>query len=462
MKISEYLNQLETQRVACSFTDTWVQAKPDSYRLPAGSGLEQRALNDISRTPWLGLVIDTEVQGLKIERITRADGGGDEPILRTIWQKNDLQRLQPSIYRAVLSYGSAFGVVTPTAAGEARVRVLSPRRMVAEFAEPTDRYPVSAFEDLGDNRACIYSAESYTYLRKPKNSTEWVVDSTVAHDLGVCPVVRFTNKLSLDGEVTSEIEPFVPLARRIHKATQDLESAAHFSAHRLLWITGATIPRRAPQGATSEPGALFDQAVDLPLTEEDVARASAKIGPNTTYMTENPDSKLGAVEGAQLTPFVEVLTNAIETLASVTQTPVYALTGQLVNLSADAISASRGPLLQKIAERQESLGASIAHLLRLAAAIEGFDEVASDETVRVTWRDVEIRSLAQFGDYVVKLVSAGVPIEALLEVIPIGVEPSDVDLIKRAILEKAARDPLAQALHDAPNLLDDDGAESDG
>jgi len=65
-------------------------------------------------------------------------------------------------------------------------------------------------------------------------------------------------------------------------------------------------------------------------------------------------------------------------------------------------------------------------MLRLAVALEGDEEYASDHTGRVTWQDMEIRSISQAADALGKMaIQLGVPPTALWSRVP-GVEKTDV------------------------------------
>src|SRR5690606_240233 len=100
---------------------------------------------------------------------------------------------------------------------------------------------------------------------------------------------------------------------------------------------------------------------------------------------------------------------------------------KLINLSADALVAARGGLMRKTAEWMKAFGASHAQLLRLGAYYEGDIEDARDVHGRVTWQDMEIRSLSQAVDALGKAYQMlGVPQEVLWSRIP-GVDKSDVE-----------------------------------
>jgi len=113
----------------------------------------------------------------------------------------------------------------------------------------------------------------------------------------------------------------------------------------------------------------------------------------------------------------------------------------MANLSAEALAAARASLSQKVTERQKSFGQSHAQGLRLAAAIDGHDDYAVDVTGRVTWQDMEIRSISQAVDALGKAAQMlQIPPSVLWSRIP-GVEKSDVE----EWLELAKRgDPIVE------------------
>src|SRR5699024_1085837 len=115
-------------------------------------------------------------------------------------------------------------------------------------------------------------------------------------------------------------------------------------------------------------------------------------------VAEDPDTKFGTLDETPLDGFVRAYESDIEALAATSQTPSHNLTGKMVNLSAEALAAARAPLSQKVFERQVSFGQSHVQALQLAAALEGDVVSAQDVSARVTWQDMEIRSLSQAVD----------------------------------------------------------------
>jgi hypothetical protein len=103
-------------------------------------------------------------------------------------------------------------------------------------------------------------------------------------------------------------------------------------------------------------------------------------------------------------------------------------------------------------EKQTSMGVSHARMLRLASAIAGDTSAARDFNARISWQDVEVRSLAQAADAYGKIAQQlGVPKEFLWRFIP-GFDATDVQEMRDMVLDD---DPLTSYLRDefAQNLL---------
>ena len=139
-------------------------------------------------------------------------------------------------------------------------------------------------------------------------------------------------------------------------------------------------------------------------------------------------------------------------LAVVTQTPVHALTGDLVNLSADAIAESRAMADLKVNERKVGFGDSNEQVLRLSAHIEGRRDDAADFSIRTDWADLQSRSMNQAADALGKMATMlKIPVELLWDRIP-TVTP---EIAKAWLAYKkenpSAEEQLAAALNEQSN-----------
>src|SRR5690606_30649794 len=220
---------------------------------------------------------------------------------------------------------------------------------------------------------------------------------------------------------------------------------------RAAWHAGHRRPLLWAGRAGHRPG----QAVGLekPSDPEKMQQFMMQLRHGDILVSDSPDTKFGALPETPLDGFIRAAQWDVETLASISQTPTYELTGQLVNLSADALVAARGGQMRKTSDWQQALGSQYAQWLRLGAYLEGNFEDAEDVHGRVTWQDMEVRSLSQAVDAYGKAAQMlGVPKQALWSRIP-GVEQSDVEEWKQMAEDNALENFQAELERQTRDLL---------
>lgn len=395
--------------------DQWYRWNHEDVVIPRRATEELRSLLQLAKTPWLGLVVTNVAQAMYVDGYRTPDARDNSEVPWRLWQQNDLDGRQMAINRAMLAYGQSYGTALPGVdqfgAETAVLRGVSPRKMLAFYADPAEddwpMYALRAEPTVGQPAYFrLYDEEAVYYLGWETTTTgsKMVYLEDRVHDVGVCPVVRFANKLDLDGRTDGEVEPFIPLAKRIDKTSYDRLLAQHFNSWTVRTVAGMAAPDE----------------------EEEANRAKLRLRQDDILIAEDPDTKFGTLPGTQLDGFIRAYESDIRTLAAATQTPVHALTGDLINLSADALAAARAELDAKTTERKKSAGKSYDQWLRLGAHIVGDEVAAQDVMAHVTWADTSVRSLATAADALVKFQSMGVPSKALWQMIP-GASKSDVD-----------------------------------
>jgi hypothetical protein len=417
----------EQEREHLNRIDCWLRWRQDDIPLPRKTTPELRKLAHLSRVPWLSLVVTATAQAMYVDGYrSRLDPAGttndsaaeeDQPSAPwQTWLANAMDRRQIALHRAALGYGYSFAKVLPgedpmTGRAMSVIRGVSPRRMFAVWEDPAeDDWPQYTIQIVDSSRSEGYlvrvlddTAEHELKIDNTGQNVEYLGQPKV-HDAGVCPVIRFANMLDLEGRTPGEVEPHIPIAGRINKTSYDRMLTQHFNSWKVRTVTGMAEPD----------------------VEEDAVRKKLQLRQDDLLIAEDPDTKFGSLDETPLEGFISAHRHDVETLAAVTQTPTHELTGQLANLSAEALAAARASLTQKVTERQKSFGASHAQMIRLAMALEGHEEFARDLTGRVTWQDMEIRSMSQAADALGKLAQMlGVPPTALWSRVP-GVEKTDV------------------------------------
>lgn len=386
--------------------DLWYRWPHEDVRIPRGATPELRSLLQLAKTPWLGLVVTTVAQALFVDGYRTPAGPAEGPWRR--WQANDLDGRQVAVHRAALAYGQCYATALPGEMSNGDpstvLRGVSPRKMLAFYDDPAeDDWPTLALRaERHGGSMRLYDDEAVHMLGAEQGKLVYIEERR--HDVGVCPVVRFANMLDLDGRSYGEVEPLISTARYLDKTRYDLLLTQHYSSWKVRTVAGMAEPD----------------------SEEEANRKKLQLRQDDLLVAEDPDTKFGSLAETPLDGFIRAYESGLKSLAAVSQTPVNAIVGDMINVSAEGLAAARASLDAKVAERQRSFGKSWEQLLKLGALIDGDTGSAGDVMAHVTWADTSIRSLASAADALGKIASMlSVPVEALWPMIP-GVSATDV------------------------------------
>ncbi|WP_314325450.1 phage portal protein [Paenarthrobacter ilicis] len=392
-----------TERTRLDVIDGWYGWSPEKVEIPRKSDRELKALRNLSETPWLGLVVTTLAQMISMQGIS-CSSNRDLTAMWMPWLRNDMAVRQQAVTRATLAYGYSYTTVLPGDLG-AVMRGISPRDMYAVYQDiAVDEYPMYGLRVIngnpGNRGLRVIDEEAVHLLAEDNGKLEYIEPQF--HDVGVTPIIRDTNQMDLEGRSPGEVEPFIPVAKRINKTSYDRLLVQHFNSWKIRTATGLTKPEDEEEG----------QRLKLLLRQSDI-------------LTGEDGVEFGVLDETSMDGFIKASEADIEALAAVSQTPSHNLTGKMINLSAEALAAAQSMLALKAGERKVSLGSAAVKKLRLAAHIEGREEDAQDFTVTAQFEDLESRSMAQAADALGKTATMlGVPPEMLWDRIP-GVSMDD-------------------------------------
>lgn len=381
------------------------QAKPP---VPKDATAEKKNLATLARTPWLRLVCASTAQPLKVTGYRNPADGSDSP-LWDVWQRNDMDSRQQQLNYDIVRFGYAFMQVVPGTDVDgstfAVMRPVSPQMMVAEYDDPyMDEYPLRALRKIRDGKY-KYLDQEFVYDLEGEGQELRVV-GRVAHGAGVCPVVLYPNMMDLEGNCVGEIEPYMDVASRLDLTTNDRLLVQRYNSWKILYATQMEPPKE--------------------LTPEQRERTKMKLR-NDAMLIGTGDTKFGTLDETNMTPFITAADADRNDLSAVSQTPMSMLTGEMINLGADAITTSYRPWREKLKERLRLWGDAHGRMFRVAAMVMGLEDEARNYSARVVWDDVEDRSLAQTADAFGKLAQMlEVPPQVLWPKIP-GVEQSELE-----------------------------------
>lgn len=383
--------------------------------IPSSAPREVKVMARSSRVNVLPIVVNSLVQSMYVDGF-RANREADDLEVWQVWQANRMDARQTAIHRAASAYGAAYAVVLPgELRGEAMpvIRAVSPRSMTCLYGEDPD-WPMWALERLGNGLWRLYDDEAVYDVARPSFGGDFEHIETREHSAQVTPVVRFLDEDDLDdedeperlgqafGEETTtrgQIAPLMPLQDQIDLTTFGLQIAQHYSAFKQRYILGWVAE-----------------------TEADQIKVDAS---KVITLDVDPDEvKVGEFTQSSLDGFIKSREASLRHAATLSQTPVHELIGELVNLSAEALAAAEAGKDRKVAERQALAGESHEQALWLVGQYVGVD-VPDD--AQVVWRDTSARAFAATVDALGKLAQMlGVPKEELWERIP-GATKQDVD-----------------------------------
>ena len=387
------------------------QKAPDVMRKLAGK----------ARTNVLPLVLDVFSQSLQVDGYRSGKNPAADAPPWEIWQANGLTARQVGVHRTALAYGASYVTVLPgTLEGKPRavLRGSSPRRMTAVYEDPVnDDYPMMALHVDGP-MVRLYDETSVYYIGIEKIPPRsglvpdwWYTETPLTgykfierrdHNLGVCPVIRFRDRMLLDGEeVFGIVEPLISIQQRIDETMFGLLVAQYFAAFKQRYVIGW-----------------------IPKDESEKLRASAA----EFWAFKDDTVKVGEFTETDLTRYLDSKDSAIGDMAAIAQIPAQALgSAKVHNISAEALAALQDGKDRRSDEFATSLGDSWKRVLQLAAFAEGDEESAKDTTAQVHWQDVTARSLAQTTDALGKMAQMlQIPPRALWGRIP-GVTQTDVE-----------------------------------
>jgi hypothetical protein len=215
-----------------------------------------------------------------------------------------------------------------------------------------------------------------------------------------------------------QVAPLMPIQDQIDLTTFGLQVAQHYGAFRQRYIIGW-----------------------IAESEQQLLKASA--GHVWTFDEDAKEMKVGEFAQTDVDGYIKSREASLRHAATLSQTPVHELIGEMVNLSAEALAAAEKGHERKMDERQTLVGESHEQEFWLVGRYLGIDV---PEDAQVTWRDTSARAFAATVDGLGKLTQMlGIPPQELWERVP-GATQQDVQRWKAAAAQGDSFRVLADML----------------
>lgn len=341
------------------------------------------------------MMVGATAHRLKITGIRTDENAEPDQRVWGWWKRSRLNQTQKVLWRDMLGLGDGFVLVSTDetfGADTPRFTVESPLQVHPEYDdyEPTRVKQAAKVAGLS---GWLYTDDLiYKFARKSKDSQDWEsAGAPIAHGGGECPIVRFPNKVDSLGRSESEIDPVLPIQARINQSIFDRLLVQRSQSWRQLAVSGATI-QRDENGKPIQP---------------------FEVGANRLLVDENPDAKFWSLPEANLSGLLDAVREDIMAAAMVTSTPPqYLPQTSISSVAAETLVALEAAFVSKVDDCQSIAGESMERAMMIGGRMVGYDVPVSVEAI---WADLQLRSLAQKVDAVVKLRSIGFPLRYVME-----------------------------------------------
>lgn len=415
---------------------TWYLGQQRPPAVPKEYRPSYALLLDMSTNDYAGLVVDAIADRLELTGMRLDQPQADLEIWR-ILEENHIDATQRMVHTEALIMAYGYMSVWPTQDEDIPAAVVPESALQTTHEEdPATGETIAALkmwtDDIADKIYCnLYLPDFYyrweadtkpisdtydpdaestatirnqrqgeTYNWRPRG-TEAIEDddrltAEIANPLKpMVPIVPFANRPLLSIGGLSEIDPLIPVLKRIDKLTLDQMLAAEAGAFKQKWATGLDIP---VDPDTDEPIEVFDAAI------------------RKLWISDSPDTKFGDFNATDLRPYISAIEAQVATASAISRVPAYYLLNpSLVNPpSAETAMAADAGLVQKVTTQSKTFGESYEQVVRLI--LKAADDPRAEPgaiNMEAVWEDPRIRSEAQVADAAVKWATLGVPEEVL-------------------------------------------------
>jgi len=356
-----------------------------------------------SNANWCEVIANAVAERLTVTGF-RFGNDADTSAAWTIWQASSMDADAELVQTDAIISGQSFVLVQADEDNATGVTISteSPQQATVVYQPGNRRKRLAGYKryrEPGENAPTewLITADEVATWPPRADRRRPIIEPNPSGVVGMIPIVPQPRTL---GPGRSELLSAVSFQDRINTTIFNRMVAGDFGAYRQVWATGIKLAREVIK--TDDGG------------EVTKVQAPFQMGINRLLTNENEGGRFGSLPPTDLRGYLDSAEQDVTMLAAATQTPMHYLTGQLVNLSADAIRAAEAGLVAKVRRRSLHIGEAWEETIRTAFLLTGRPG-ATDVSAETQWADFETRSLGQLVDSLVKMRTLGVPVEALWE-----------------------------------------------
>lgn len=385
--------QILNRRVEVDFYDAYYRGDFPLPWLPAQAAGEFKRILQMTRSNYMGLVVDSKAERIQVEGFRVGGGESADDDLWRIWQANDLDSDSDQAFLEALIGGCSYLLVAPnpTDATTPLITVEHASQAIVEYEPGSGRRTPAAglkvWTDDWTGRTLatlylpdrLYKFQGSAALAVPGNPWElrrgFSLDGE-PNPLRVVPLFELPNNPRLLTGGVSELADLTDIQDRINKTIADRLITQDFGAFPQKWATG--YPSEDADGNPTPP---------------------MDIGRDRMVTTEVAETSFGQFEAAALDPYSSAKREDVKDIASRSRTPAQYLLGEMSNVNGETLKASESGLIAAVKQRRRHFGEGLERAMRAAQTVAGLPVTADLETI---WSNPEFRTEGELTDAVLK------------------------------------------------------------
>lgn len=371
--------------------------------LPAQARDEFRRVLRMTRSNYMGLVVDAMVERMNVEGFRIGMEQAADAETWRIWQANNLDSDSDQAFLEAAKSGAAYLLVGPNPADPQTplISIEHPSQVVVEYEPGSRRRRAAGLkvwkDDWTGQLVARVHLPDYVYGFTARPATggakpRWEPDGAPRRNpVGAVPLVELPNNPQLGSGGVSELRDLTDVQDRINKTVADRLMTQDFGAFPQKWASGW--PQTDEAGAPTPP---------------------IEVGRNRMVTTDVQEAKFGQWDAAPLDPYSSAKREDVKDIASRSRTPAQYLLGEMSNVNGETLKASESGLVSKVRQRRRPHGEGLEEGMRLARRLAGIAG-PDDARMETVWSNPEFRTEGELVDGLVKMRAMGLPLRAAWE-----------------------------------------------
>ena len=372
---------------------------------------EFRRVLRMTRSNYMGLVCDSQVERMQFEGIRVGESLEADKEMWAIWEENHLDSdFDQGLLEATIG-GQAYMLVAPNPDNAKRplMWIEHPSQVIVEYAPGSGRNKriagLKVWQD--DWTGLLHSNLQYDGLiwkfqsERPVNGgssdtskIRWVPRVVgketwpAKNPLGEVSFVELPNNPRLLTGGVSELSDLTDIQDRVNKTIADRLMTQDYGAFPQKWAKAWP-----EEDANGNPTKKID------------------VGRDRMVTTDVKEAEFGQWDAAPMDPYSAAKREDVKDIASRSRTPAQYLLGELSNVNGETLKASESGHVSKVRQRIKSHSEGLKDAFRLARKAAGLPP----ERMEPIWRNPEFRTEGELVDSLTKMATLNVPEEALWE-----------------------------------------------